>query len=344
MTTFASLGYRGQVGRLRRLGRAALAAWDLKPLELRLLVHLENTTFRVTGADGARYVLRIHRVIGSAAHPLRTLAEVRSEMEWLTAIGRDTELGVPEPVPRRNGELVTTIEVEDVPGPRLCVLTRWVPGRFVNARLTPRHLEAVGAFMAGLHRHARNFQPSDVFSRPRVADAAEAIEAETVNLVRQVLGDDDSAVVPAVFERVRHAERELGASPDVFGLIHADLHQANYLFAGDEVRAIDFDDCGFGYFVFDLAVTLSEVAWFPAYAQLREALLRGYREVRELSPDHERLIADFQVFRGLQLALWFIEQREHPGFPTWEREAREMMAVVREQHAGVGSDPQGARP
>jgi Ser/Thr protein kinase RdoA (MazF antagonist) len=62
---------------------------------------------------------------------------------------------------------------------------------------------------------------------------------------------------------VRQAQRELGASPDVFGLIHSDLHQENYLFHRGRVRAIDFDDCGWGHFVYDLAVTLSELQHLP---------------------------------------------------------------------------------
>jgi Ser/Thr protein kinase RdoA (MazF antagonist) len=62
----------------------------------------------------------------------------------------------------------------------------------------------------------------------------------------------------------------------VFGLIHADLHQENYLFHGKQVRAIDFDDCGYGPFVYDLAVTLSELEHRADYPTLRAALLAGY--------------------------------------------------------------------
>ena len=36
------------------------------------------------------------------------------------------------------------------------------------------------------------------------------------------------------------------AGPDVFGLIHAHLHQENCLIHRGEVRAIDFDHCGYG--------------------------------------------------------------------------------------------------
>jgi Ser/Thr protein kinase RdoA (MazF antagonist) len=48
----------------------------------------------------------------------------------------------------------------------------------------------------------------------------------------------------------------LGDGTDQFGLIHADLHLDNALFWRDDVRIIDFDDCGFGYWLYDIAVSL----------------------------------------------------------------------------------------
>ena len=50
-----------------------------------------------------------------------------------------------------------------------------------------------------------------------------------------------------------------GKEPDVYGLIHADLGtKANVLFNKGEARAIDFDDGGFGYWTYDLAVPLCD--------------------------------------------------------------------------------------
>ena len=34
--------------------------------------------------------------------------------------------------------------------------------------------------------------------------------------------------------------------------------EKNYLFHGGEVRLIDFGDCGWGHYLYDLAVTVSE--------------------------------------------------------------------------------------
>ena len=34
-----------------------------------------------------------------------------------------------------------------------------------------------------------------------------------------------------------------------WGLIHADLHEGNYLFHNEQIRPIDFYRCGFGYYL-----------------------------------------------------------------------------------------------
>ncbi len=101
--------------------------------------------------------------------------------------------------------------------------------------------------------------------------------------------------------------QELCIAPDVFGLIHADLHSSNYLFHGKEVRAIDFEDCGRGYYLYDLAVTIDELeAEFADRApELRAALLRGYRHVRPLSEGHEALLDLFVAMRLAELVRWY---------------------------------------
>ena len=115
----------------------------------------------------------------------------------------------------------------------------------------------------------------------------------------------------------------------MFGLIHSDLHQENYLFHRGRVRAIDFDDCGWGHFVYDLAVTLSELQHLPDSAALRAGLLRGYRAVRPLPAEHERYLEVFHALRVLKLTLWFLEQRDHPAFADWEADVRDGLADLR---------------
>jgi Ser/Thr protein kinase RdoA (MazF antagonist) len=86
------------------------------------------------------------------------------------------------------------------------------------------------------------------------------------------------------------------------------------LFCGGQVTAIDFDDCGCGPFVYYLAVTLSELQHRGDYPALRAGLLAGYRSVRPLTAEHERLIDTFIALRFVQLMMAKIEERDQPMF------------------------------
>lgn len=106
----------------------------------------------------------------------------------------------------------------------------------------------------------------------------------------------------------------LGEGSDVFGLIHADLHQTNYLFNKGRVGAIDFDDCGFGHWLYDLAVTLYCLQDHPDFEALRIAFLSVYRQSHSLSTEHEAYIETFMALRRLQDMLWVIEEKDQPAF------------------------------
>jgi Ser/Thr protein kinase RdoA (MazF antagonist) len=107
--------------------------------------------------------------------------------------------------------------------------------------------------------------------------------------------------------RVKVSERlaDLGFSPDRFGLIHADPTPTNVLIKGGNPAAlVDFDDCGFGWFVYDLAVALweyEEEEYFPA---LKHELLSGYLDVAGREPLGVELLPVFLMARRLALLGW----------------------------------------
>jgi Ser/Thr protein kinase RdoA (MazF antagonist) len=323
-----------------------LAAYDFQEPHLIALQHEGNTTFRVGLASGERYVLRIH------SPSLRTVESVRSEMMWLAALKQDTDFAVPEPVPTSRGDLLTLAEVAEVPEQRICVLFRWIDGRFLDARLTPFHLERVGAFMAGLQLHAAQFQAPGGFIRGRVDSLTETArrvaargtseavarrgndnpedETTAIRHVNELCSAEDAERVSKLIRRFREAQGRIGQSPDTFGLIHADLHQENYFFQHDQVRAIDFDDCGYGHYLYDIAVTLSEVNWRKNTPELRRGFLKGYRSIRDLSSEHEGYLDTFMTFRDLQLMIWMIEMRNHPAFrDKWASDVKTILNDIR---------------
>lgn len=348
MRAFASLSRRGQLGRLRRLGQEALASYGLANATLSLQRHQHNTTFRVD-ASGGRFLLRINRP------GLHTPDVIASEMAWLGALRRDTELGVPEPTATNDGSFVVVVRHPSVPEPHACVLLRWLEGRFVDRRLAPAHLRRVGALAGQLQRHGACWVPPSGFLRPRVdaltnhgkavslaGSAAVARSGDhptredgdrSLQVVEELVSGEDAAVFARALKVVWSTTRKLAEAPGAFGLIHGDLHYENVLFHRGEAYAIDFDDCGWGFHLYDLAVTLSELEDRPRYDELRDALLEAYSQRCPLPEDHATHLEALFLLRRMQLLLWILECREHSafrhGWRAWAgRELGEIAALV----------------
>lgn len=318
MRPFDELTQPGQIRRLRGLAEAALAAYTVVPEQMEAEHHGHNTTFRID-VGNERFVLRINKP------GWRSKRHIRSEATWLAAIRRETGLVVPEPVPNRAGELVTTAGARGVPEERHCLLFRWVKGRFYRKRISPVALERVGRFTGRLHNYVeQEFEPPPGFCRPSVqwqtvGEGNEAVEGDMARVVEQGLAAGIEIIKPedlATFTMARHYLREemeaLPRTPDRYNLIHADLHHGNYLFHHQEVRAIDFDDCGWGHFLYDLAVTEWYLQGRPDFASLRAAHRSGYRELRPLSEAAEALLPTFLAARSLMIAMYLAGRKDNP--------------------------------
>jgi Ser/Thr protein kinase RdoA (MazF antagonist) len=195
--------------------------------------------------------------------------------------------------------------------------------------------------MARLQNHAAGWQPPPGFTRSRVdnlgalerglADASDPAVAErAVHTVAAVTTPEAAAVVAAAIRRVWAAMEELGSGADVFGLMHADLHHRNFLFHNGSVGAIDFEDCGYGHWLYDFAVPLTALRGHPDYRALRQALLTGYRRHRPLSAEHERLLDSFMALRTLQDLLGAIEVKDQPAFQEeWEASVANTLQELR---------------
>ena len=73
---------------------------------------------------------------------------------------------VPEPVPTREGELVSRVATAGVPQGRLVSLMRWIDGRRLTTGFRPHHFRAWGRMVARLHQFSAGWQPPEGFERP----------------------------------------------------------------------------------------------------------------------------------------------------------------------------------
>jgi Ser/Thr protein kinase RdoA (MazF antagonist) len=326
MRPFEQLTSRGQAVRLGRLAASVLPAYELDGARLSLVNHEFNTTFRVDQstppADTApyipgRYLLRIHQRDHHDPR-LDRRQVIESELAWLAALRADTTLAVPEPVRTRSGAATVTAASPGV-GMRVCSLLRWLDGRIQFAHAGPRHLYLVGALMAQLHNHAASWPLPADFARVRwdwhafFGDVA-PYAGLGVHRAWAALPSVYRPVFARVVAPLRVAMDMLGERSATFGLIHADLHLDNVLFAGGEARPIDFDDCGLGHWLYDIAVTLWLYRQKESWPAFYEAFFRGYATHRPVPNEQLQFLDLFIAARETVIALWVAATAEvNPG-------------------------------
>jgi len=303
MVHFADLTDEERVEHFERLARQALAEYGLANATLRHLSYTENVLFEVLdGATGTHGSLRICRE-GWEQDVLKR------EISWLEALGRDTDLRIPRPLRTLAGEPFAVVESEEIPGSRACAIFRWVDGAYAAPdELTPSRLRGVGRFLAVLHDHAEGFRLPAELAIDRFDTGTLETFDHRANVSTYFQDEADLAAFDEAVAATTQLMRELGDDPTVAGIIHGDFHQRNYVFDGAAVGAIDFETMWWGYYLYDLATTLSYLV--PEFlggvdpAPLCEAVLTGYAEVRGLPEGYERMLRVFSAHRVWIMADW----------------------------------------
>lgn len=265
--------------------------------ELSLLCRSENATFLLKAA-GKRYALRLHR------GDYHQKADIQSELLWLDAL-RETGITVPEAVLNRTGEAVQTLKLANG-SERYAVLFHWIEGDMPTTEVDPRAFQQLGKITAQLHQHSKSWQQPAGFQRI-IWDHQSMVGADGHWGRWQDapgLRADHHQLVEKVITRVAEDLHGFGKDRDRYGLIHADLRLTNLLLHKGETRVIDFDDCGFGWYLHDLAAAISFVEHHPRAAEWVDHWIRGYEQVAHISDAEMALVPTLLIQRRIQLLAW----------------------------------------
>jgi Ser/Thr protein kinase RdoA (MazF antagonist) len=287
---------------------ASLTHWGMTQASIQLVSHSENLVYRVDADDGT-YGLRIHR---GGYH---TRQELLSEQQWIAAL-ENAGCSVPTPQPTRTGDRLATVTIEGE-APRSASLVRWVAGDVLGSRLETappadrlRLLREIGGVTARLHAAASAWTPPSGFRRVHWdADG--------------LMGDDPVWgrfwEVPGLRTEQRELLRRtrglckerldrLSVAPQHYSLIHTDLHPYNLILSDAGIHVIDFDDAGFGWQAYDIAVALYNFRRDPAFESSRAAFFDGYREVRLIDDATIDRLGFFFVVRSLVWLGWISDR------------------------------------
>lgn len=290
---------------------AALDRYDIDVRRVTPIAHHLNVLYRVDTASGERFALRI-------SHPRwRSDLELHSELTWLTAFARDTDIGAHEPVPNRAGEFITTVTVQGVPEPRRCVLFTWVPGIELAGRLTEENVEKLGVLSASLHQHAAGFVPGGPFTDHKL-DKLFPRDEECVLFAsefRHLSTPEQRTVFERAMERAQAELDRLYAGPEKPRVIHGDLHHENVKVSRGKLRPIDFEDVIWGYPIQDVALTFYDFRYYTDpeahdYDALCEAFRRGYASRLPWPEEYPNQIDLLHVARRIWVANWVLQNED----------------------------------
>ena len=278
--------------------RELLPAWGFPTnSSIKLLSLSENAVFLVEcPLDNKKLVLRAH------FQGYNTQAEIDAELIWLCAIIAETDLETVKPVPTLRGVLRNTLA-----DGRSIVGFEYIDGVLLESGddLRPT-MEKLGVMTAKLHLHSKTWCPPKGFQR-------KSWDFENCLGEDAIFGDWRKSVglssdgYKMIANAVTVLEKRLlswGTGVDRFGLIHGDLKPANLLIGSTGPILLDFDDCGFGWYLYDFGCAATDLNTVEDIDTCISAWVKGYRRVSPLSQREEQMLPTFVLLRRIMTMSW----------------------------------------
>lgn len=288
---------------LHKLANDSLQLWALPPdMTAQLINVAENYTYQVKNADqSCKFILRLHR------EHYHTRRAIECELAWSSALAEEGVVRTAKAIPGRDGNRIQATSVPEAGNPRYLVMFEFLNGDHPDEEqdLTVP-FEELGEIAARTHLHSERWQKPRPFER-LTWDLDGILGAsptwgrweDAPNVTTEIAGIL-SRLQDTLIARISSYGKERGR----YGIIHADMRLANLLINGDVTQLIDFDDCGFGWYMYDFAAGISFIEDSPQVPELKAAWVRGYRKFRALDRADEREVDSFVMLRRLALLAW----------------------------------------
>ena len=273
-----------------RQAEEALNSFGMDDATIDWLAYTHNAVFKLNH-NNQIYILRLSLPENSS--------QIQAEQHLLTSLTR-AGLAV--------SDVMDVIEHREFSG----LLLSYLDGRSPEPTLvTVDEMRKIGQFLAQFHSveiketiERKSLDWDGLFSKTGIYYPGDE------NMT--VFSDEQLSVMDAVAEKVKSAMDEFGQNDAEFGLIHGDLLLKNILFHENEVRALDFEYCGWGYYLYDLTPILWQLKPQSRYPQVEQALWDGYSSIRPLTDRHRELLETFIAGRQVASMRWIAANQQNP--------------------------------
>jgi Ser/Thr protein kinase RdoA (MazF antagonist) len=280
---------------LLAIAKQTLELYPLVIKEVTLINNEYNATFKVVAEDETDYALRVN------VNSPRSMSNLKAEIAWVNFLSDYARVKVPRPISNTKGEYFTTIANSLGSSEFKCVLYSWLEGEELGDEPTLEQIRSLGVAMATLHLSSKDFKLPAGAELPSFKDpmwetedfllsAKSVLEPKTQTLIAKAL----TVIKSEIDSLYRDHQAQI---------IHADLHGWNVMWHDGELAVFDFDDCGIGLPIQDLAVAI----YYLDTPEQDAALKEGYASVAPLPEYSESQMQMFMIQRRIILLNYLYE-------------------------------------
>ncbi len=270
---------------------AARACFEIAADQIQLLDGFESFIYEFSRPDGD-FILRI-------GHSTRRTPEwIAGEVDWINYLA-DGGARVARAILSANGNLVEAIA--DGHGDHFLVTAfeKAPGGPAWEQDLPPDFVQHYGQVLGRIHRLTKDYTPTNPAWRRFEWNAPGNLE------IAEWLPDSEAAVRQKFAALMPYFD-SLPKDRESYGLIHQDAHGGNFFVHNGQLTLFDFDDCVYGWFIYDIAmVFFYELMWKTddraAVETFCNAFLAGYRRENQLAPQWLAAIPYFLKLREIDL-------------------------------------------
>jgi Ser/Thr protein kinase RdoA (MazF antagonist) len=245
-----------------------------------------NDTYKVSSSEGS-YFLRIYR------HNAFSREANEFEAEALHYLHQQA-FPVAYPIARKSGGFITAIDAPE--GVRTILLTALAAGESCDYSSLD-NCQLVGVSVANMHSAFDGFKTS--FKRADLR-LPWLLEDSMVTLRKHLKQHSDAlSLIEKIAQNLRTAVQSVPEETLDRGVCHGDLHGGNLHIHEGIVTHFDFEECAFGYRVYDLATFKWGACRGDSGIERWAAFIKGYLSVRSLSDADLSLVNTFAVIREI---------------------------------------------
>jgi len=250
-----------------------LVEYELGTINQCLFWHRGLSDIYLIETDARPYILKISH------HHWRSQSDIQFELEFLDFLHQQG-LPVAYPLKTQSGKLAVTVHA--VEGDRYAALFPFAPGKVPQGDLNQTQSEIMGRTLGKIHQAALNFD-NDV---ERETLCSEYLLDRSLETIKPYLGDrqPDLSYLLETAEQIKQKLSCLEHSSPLWSVCWGDPHSGNVHFTSDnQITLFDFDQCGYGWRVFDLAKFLQVSLNAGINCQVRDGFFRGYQTIQTLT-------------------------------------------------------------